>query len=56
MKTMDFSETIAAIDLKASRSRHLIEYIRGVFQKYAERYDRNFAITASLMIFHLRHA
>ena len=25
MKTVDFSETIAAIDLKVSRSRHLIE-------------------------------
>ena len=28
MKTMDFSETIAAIDLKVSRSRHLIEYMK----------------------------
>ena len=27
MKTVDFSETIAASDLKVSRSRHLIEYI-----------------------------
>ena len=27
MKTVDFSETIAASDLKGSRSRHLIEYI-----------------------------
>ena len=26
MKTVDFSETIAASDLKVSRSRHLIEY------------------------------
>ena len=26
MKTVDFSETIAASDLKASRSIHLIEY------------------------------
>ena len=25
MKTVDFSETIAASDLKVSRSRHLIE-------------------------------
>ena len=25
---MDFSETIAAIDLKVSRSRHLIEYMK----------------------------
>ena len=28
MKTLDFSETIAASDLKVSRSRHLIEYMR----------------------------
>ena len=27
---MDFSETIAASDLKVSRSRHLIEYMRYV--------------------------
>ena len=27
MKTVDFSETIAASDLKVGRSRHLIEYI-----------------------------
>ena len=26
MKTVDFSETIAASDLKAGRSRHLIEF------------------------------
>ena len=26
MKTVDFSETIAASDLKVSRSRHIIEY------------------------------
>ena len=30
MKTVDFSETIAASDLKGSRSRHLIEFIRYV--------------------------
>ena len=28
MKTVDFSETIAASDLKSGRSRHLIEYIK----------------------------
>ena len=28
MKTVDFSETIAASDLKGSRSRHLIELIK----------------------------
>ena len=28
MKTVDFSETIAAADLKVSRSRHLIEYVK----------------------------
>ena len=28
MKTVDFSETIAASDLKAIRSRHLIEYMK----------------------------
>ena len=27
MKTVDFSETIAARDLKGSRRRHLIEYM-----------------------------
>ena len=28
MKTVDFSETIAASDLKIGRSRHLIEYMK----------------------------
>ena len=28
MKTVDFSETIAAIDLKVGRSRYLIEYMK----------------------------
>ena len=28
MKTLDFSETIAASDLKASRNRHLMEYMK----------------------------
>ena len=28
MKTVDFSETIAASDLKVNRSRHLIEYMK----------------------------
>ena len=28
MKTVDFSETIAAGDLKCSGSRHLIEYMK----------------------------
>ena len=28
MKTVDFSESVAASDLKVSRSRHLIEYMR----------------------------
>ena len=28
MKTMDFSEAIAASDLKVNRSRHLIEYMK----------------------------
>ena len=28
MKTVDFSETMAASDLKVSRSRHIIEYIK----------------------------
>ena len=30
MKTVDFSETIAASGLKGSRSRHLIEYVKYV--------------------------
>ena len=28
MKTVDFSETFAASNLKGSRSRHLIEYLK----------------------------
>ena len=28
MKTVDFSETIAASDMKVSRSTHLIEYMK----------------------------
>ena len=28
MKTVDFSETIAASDMKDSRSRHLIEFMK----------------------------
>ena len=28
MKTVDFSETIAASDLKIGKSRHLIKYIK----------------------------
>ena len=28
VKTIDFSETIAASDLKVSRSSHLIEYMK----------------------------
>ena len=28
MKIMDFSETIAASDLKVGRSRHLIEFMK----------------------------
>ena len=28
VKTVDFSETIAVSDLKGSRSRHLIEYMK----------------------------
>ena len=28
MKKVDFSETIAACDLKVSRNRHLIEYMK----------------------------
>ena len=28
VKTVDFSETIASSDLKVSRSRHLIEYMK----------------------------
>ena len=28
MKTVDFSETIAASDLKIGRSRHLIEFMK----------------------------
>ena len=30
MKTVDFSETIAASDLKVGRSRHLIEFMKVV--------------------------
>ena len=31
-------------------------HIRGVFQKYAERFHRMFAIAAKLMIFYVKHA
>ena len=37
MKIVDFSETIAASDLKVSRSRHLIEYM-----KVCEYWSRSF--------------
>ena len=30
MKTVDFSETIAVSDLKGSRRRHLIEYMKSI--------------------------
>ena len=35
MKTVDFSETIAASDQKVSRSRHLFEYMSRVMRKPA---------------------
>ena len=42
MKTVDFSETIAASDLKVSRSRHLIEYMKVVYiQKFKPDFLRN---------------
>ena len=28
MKTVDFSETVAGSDVKVSRSRHLIDYVK----------------------------
>ena len=31
MKTVDFSETIVASDLKVSRSRHLNEFMKGEY-------------------------
>ena len=31
-------------------------HIYGVFQKYAERFHKMFAIAARLMIFHVKHA
>ena len=36
MKTEDFSETIAASDLKVGRSRHLIEYMKIYFLTLAQ--------------------
>ena len=30
--------------------------VRGVFQKYAKRFHRLFAIAARLLIFHFKHA
>ena len=33
-----------------------LQEVRGVFQKYAERFHRMFAIAARLMIFHVKHA
>ena len=32
------------------------QIVRGVFQKYAERFHRMFANAARLMIFHVKHA
>ena len=31
-------------------------YVRGVFQKYAERFHRMFAVATRLMISHVKHA
>ena len=42
MKTVDFSKTIAASDLKVSRSRHLIEYMTGFSQKLLCPSEQNF--------------
>ena len=40
MKTVDFSETFAASDLKISRSRHLIEYIPEKIRNATRRTDQ----------------
>ena len=45
MKTVDFSETIAASDLKGSRSRHLIEFMKVCELTLAE-YDSDIKIKA----------
>ena len=37
MKTVNFSETIVASDLKVSRSRHLIEYMTSTFPENLKR-------------------
>ena len=47
MKTVDFSETIAASDLKVSRSIHLIEYMK-IYRKMENfrvvQFSSNFAV------------
>ena len=40
----------------ASNSDVNVIKVRGVFQKYAERFHRMFAIAARLMIFHVKYA
>ena len=41
---------------QGNRAAAVRQFVRGVFQKYAERFHRMFAIAEMLMIFHVRHA
>ena len=53
--------TILFLAVPKSRIKHQlvqlqnVVHVRGVFQKYAERFHRMFAIAAMLIIFHVRH-
>ena len=67
MKTVDFSETIAASDLKVSRSSHLIEYMkvceycrsrsfldlgpREYIQKFKQDFLRNYSVDLNQILY-----
>ena len=48
--------TVVVARLSVNTLKIIVVNIRGVFQKYAERFHRMFASAAMLMIFHVRHA
>ena len=56
-KTESQTAELAAVErLEKNSFRLKMGDIRGVFQKYTEGFHRVFAIAASLMIFHVKHA
>ena len=44
------------VKISSFMSSENIQKIRGMFQKYAERFHRMFAIEVRLMVFHVKHA